>query len=261
MLLCVYAKKEICAGLPLISFSNSRLLYTRGIYPPTHFLSSLQKQARYDRLPPMKIRYAERVDALCHRHCAFALYTLPDEHEVHFCMAKDGRSEENIILSNGFLLSTFTGQQLFIPAELTEPPVADTWEKSLPPTHGEASTREQYAALFELYTEFIRNGRVSKIVLARTEDTPVRQDFSPTEAFLKACNQHPSAYKALVHTPQHGTWLLYPGTTHHRQRQHLAHHGTGRYTPPDRSPLGCKKHAGAGTRRRLHAQHPHPACR
>lgn len=156
----------------------------------------------------MKIRYAESVDALCHRHCAFALYTLPDEQEVHFCMAKDGRSEENIILSNGFLLSTFTGQQLFIPAELTEPPVADTWEKSLPHTHGEASTREQYAALFELYTEFIRNGRVSKIVLARTEDTPVRQDFSPTEAFLKACNQHPSAFKALVHTPQHGTWLF-----------------------------------------------------
>lgn len=156
----------------------------------------------------MQMPYADRVDALCRRHCAFALYALPGDTEPHFCMATDGRTEQDFIFSNGFILATFTGQQLFIPAELDEPPAADAWPELQQEPLQAATKREEYAAKFKLYTDFIRNGQVRKIVLARTEDAEVRQDFSPVQAFLQACTNRPEAFKALVHTPQHGTWLF-----------------------------------------------------
>ena len=50
---------------------------------------------------------AEKLDALCHRRCAFALYCLPGAQEPVFCMAKDGRTEDDPIFKNGFLFATF----------------------------------------------------------------------------------------------------------------------------------------------------------
>lgn len=151
----------------------------------------------------------EKVDALCKRHCAFALYALPGEKKAHFCMAADGRTEKAGCLGAGFIVATFTGEQLFIPAELEEQPAtADAWpELEQAPEHP-ATTREQYAALFKLYTGYIHSGRVRKIVLARTADEAVTPDFSPCRAFQQACEARPEAFKALVHTPQHGTWLF-----------------------------------------------------
>lgn len=156
----------------------------------------------------MHMQRMEKIDALCRRQCAFALYARPNETEPHFCMAKDGRTESDYIFRNGFMLATFTGEQLFIPAELTHAPEADNWpELQLVPTRA-ATTRGEYAGLFRLYTDFIRSGRVRKIVLARTADEPVSSTFSPVQAFRQACSQHPSAFKALVHTPQYGTWIF-----------------------------------------------------
>lgn len=151
---------------------------------------------------------AERVDSLCRRHCAFALYSLPGETDSHFCMAADGRTEKNCFFRNSFLLATFSGEKLFIPAELSAPPAADAWEMLTSAPHSPATTREEYAAQFRLYTGFIRSGIISKIVLARTEDVPTPLGFSPCRAFEQICSQHPHAFKALVHTPQHGTWLF-----------------------------------------------------
>lgn len=156
----------------------------------------------------MQIADADRVDALCRRQCAFAVYALPGETELHFCMAEDGRTESDFIFCNGFILATFTGESLFIPDELTEVPAADNWPEMQYRLSDNATTREQYAALFKLYTDFIHSGQVRKIVLARTADEEVSPDFSPCRALMEACEQHPAAFKALVHTPQYGTWLF-----------------------------------------------------
>jgi phosphoglycerate dehydrogenase-like enzyme len=45
----------------------------------------------------MQMLDADRVDALCGRQCAFAVYALPGETELHFCMAEDGRTESDFI--------------------------------------------------------------------------------------------------------------------------------------------------------------------
>ena len=151
---------------------------------------------------------AEKIDALCHRRCAFALYCLPGAHEPVFCMAEDGRTEDDPIFKNGFLIATFAGMSLFIPEELSEVPAAEQWEEMEHVPQEAATPRGKYSALFEHYTGLIKSGHLRKIVLARTADIPVEQTFSPARAFEAACRQNPAAFKALVHTPQYGTWLF-----------------------------------------------------
>lgn len=150
----------------------------------------------------------KKINALCHRQCAFALYCLPGETEPVFCMAEDGRVESDPIFKNGFILATFDGSSLFIPSELTEIPAADQWDEVHRIPEQNATTRETYAALFHLYTGFIHRGHVRKIVLARTADEEIPCDFSPYRAFMAACAAQPAAFKALVHTPKYGTWLF-----------------------------------------------------
>lgn len=149
-----------------------------------------------------------KVDALCRRRCAFALYALPGETKLHFCMAEDGRTEQDFIFRNGFILSTFDGEQLFIPAELDDIPAPEAWEEMSFSPQRNATSREEYSAQFKLYSDFIRSGQVKKIVLARTADENIDSNFSPYQALLDACQQQPAAFKALVHTPRHGTWLF-----------------------------------------------------
>ena len=150
----------------------------------------------------------KKINALCHRQCAFALYCLPGETEPVFCMAEDGRVEDDPIFKNGFILAAFDGSSLFIPEELAEVPEAAQWEEMSRIPAANATTRETYAALFNLYTGFIRKGEVRKIVLARTADEEVTPEFSPYRAFEAACAAQPAAFKALVHTPKYGTWLF-----------------------------------------------------
>lgn len=149
-----------------------------------------------------------RIDELCRRRCAFALYCLPGAEPPVFCMANDGRTEDEPYFKNGFLVATFDGQSLFIPEETDTPPAADAWEEMAQVPLESATSRGQYGRMFSLYTGFIRSGEVRKIVLARTADVPTKESFSPSRAFLTACAQNPGAFKALVHTPQHGTWLF-----------------------------------------------------
>lgn len=156
----------------------------------------------------MQPHTADRIDALCHRQCAFALYCLPGEAEPVFCMAEDGRTEDDPIFKNGFLLATFDGSSLFIPSELDAPPAPEAWEEIEQIPRETPTSREKYASLFQQYTGFIHSGEVRKIVLARTADIETAPGFSVCRAFRTACEQNPNAFKALVHTPRHGTWIF-----------------------------------------------------
>lgn len=176
----------------------------------------------------MHATMGDRIDALCRRQCAFALYCLPGESQPVFCMAADGRTEDSPCSGNSFLVATFDGESLFIPSELSVPPAPDAWVGMQKNPAEEATSRAKYSALFQLYTGFIRSGEVRKMVLARTADIPVADDFSLYRTFCAASQQNPNAFKALVHTPQHGTWLfctpeqLLTGSGEHWQTMALA---------------------------------------
>lgn len=156
----------------------------------------------------MNATIGERIDALCRRQCAFALYRLPGTDESAFCMAADGRTEESPLSRDGFVVASFEGSSLFIPSELSAPPAPEQWEEMQHSPEEEPTSRNKYSTLFHLYSSFIRKGTVRKIVLARTADTSVPADFSVYRAFCAACHQNPAAFKALVHTPRYGTWLF-----------------------------------------------------
>ncbi len=148
------------------------------------------------------------IDALCRRHCAFALYRLPGEQEeAHFCMQEDGGLSPWQPGEDGFLLAPFDGCPLFIRRELDSPPSVEDFAP-LPPLHPAtpATTQEDYDRLFALYKAQMP-APLRKIVLARTEDVPRSSEFSPARAFAQACERSPQNFNALVHTVEHGTWL------------------------------------------------------
>ena len=149
-----------------------------------------------------------RIDALCHRHCAFALYRLPGEKEaMHFCMQADGGVSQRREGECGFLLVPFEGEALFIRKERDTPPPAGLFALLAPQRpKTPATTQEDYGRLFALYRAQMPSP-LHKIVLARTEDVPRAPDFSPSAALLQACQRFPLHMNALLHTAEHGTWL------------------------------------------------------
>ncbi|MBE6419998.1 MAG: isochorismate synthase [Akkermansiaceae bacterium] len=148
----------------------------------------------------------QQIDALCRRHCAFALYALPGA-EICFCMQKDG-GITNGCKGDGFVLAEYDKQPHLIHRELTVPPAPDTFGLLPPPTPSFPETaRAEYHRLFEQYTAQLRGeSPLRKLVLARMEDVPA-PDFSPAEAFMQLHRTAPGAFNCLFHTPQGGTWL------------------------------------------------------
>lgn len=149
--------------------------------------------------------WGKRIDALCSRRCAFALYRLPHG-EPRFCMAEDGRTETD---GDGFLICTFGGERRIIPAECAEPPETDAFAPTPADTPtAPATARAEYAAQFRRCRQALSAGPLRKVVLARTADVAKPSYFSPYAAFRAAAEQRQDAFTALVHTPAWGTWLI-----------------------------------------------------
>lgn len=179
----------------------------------------MRKGTKYDILAEMKdLSFDERIDALCERQCAFALYRLPGGQHDHFCMQEDGRcgdARATLDCLSGetgpaFVISPFVGEPLCLRCELSEPPRAGRFRRSelreLPPP----TTREAYRELFEACRRQLhREGEsgLRKLVLARCCDEPRPEGFSPAAAFRRLCEEAPRSFRALMHTPQTGTWL------------------------------------------------------
>lgn len=153
--------------------------------------------------------WGEGIDALCGRQVAFALYHLPHAAAYSFCMAADGTARAQ---GAGFLVADFEGARCVIPAELNCPPdraqVNDFPERPAPKTLPAATTRAVYGVMFRRVMAELESGHLRKLVLARTADVAVgEKKLSPWAAFCAAEAASPALFTALVHTPQHGTWL------------------------------------------------------
>lgn len=147
----------------------------------------------------------DRIDALCQRRCSFALYQEAGK-PVRFCMQHDGGTSP-WHGGDGFVLTTYEGQQSFLVREREEPPDARLFEPLPPPSPPEpATSRAKYRQLFSLYSSWLHGEHpLGKAVLARTADRPA-PGFSPARAFQQASLRYPSHFNALLHGPW-GTWL------------------------------------------------------
>lgn len=147
----------------------------------------------------------EKIDALTQRRCAFALYRTAAGADV-FCMQADGGMSP-AGMGDGFTIAAYGEAGRLIADELHEPPEAEKFPPAEAIDAEEATTREAYHAAFARAMRLLRApGGLRKLVLARTADV-FCGSVSPFRAYAAACSAHPTAFTALVQTPEHGTWL------------------------------------------------------
>ncbi|MBE6418476.1 MAG: hypothetical protein E7033_08455, partial [Akkermansiaceae bacterium] len=89
----------------------------------------------------------QSIDALCRRHCAFALYALPGQ-QAKFCMQTDGGITHGS-RGEGFVLAEYDKEPGIILQELTAPPTPNAYALLKPPTPAaEETSRADYHQLF-----------------------------------------------------------------------------------------------------------------
>lgn len=174
------------------------------------------------------------VDRLAHGSRGFALYRLPWTDECHFVLQTSDEVDQlarirDLNRKKGFVMAPFrqSGEH---PLVVIRPDItARGWDeigkalslpdceesiwacplkrkKSFPPLSEEAC-KQHYMAAFELFIAPLREKRFQKLVLSRAVTHPLSEDFSPLEAFIRACNSYPRMMIYLCHTPVSGTWM------------------------------------------------------
>ncbi len=161
---------------------------------------------------------------------AFAIYKLPHDRMATLMIQRQKDAVTSVELStlngeSGFLLSPFmlTTEEpciLIAPDECYTVPFEQLgdadWQQRLeqlePSLHAcgtsqDEDGREAYHKAFSRCYEALCEGRVEKVVLARTCFEPWRR-HTPYEMFLQACRDYPRMFVALVSTPVSGTWLM-----------------------------------------------------
>jgi len=68
-----------------------------------------------------------------------------------------------------------------------------------------STPKEEHLRLIGLARQAIQAGHLEKVVLARTFATDLERD-ALKDLFLRVCDDHPSAFAALIHDPEHGFW-------------------------------------------------------
>ena len=74
-------------------------------------------------------------------------------------------------------------------------------------TLNEKERYDRYYAAFRRFMEPLKEKKFKKLVLSRPAFSPIDENFSPLETFVKACNDYPRMMIYLCHTPVSGTWL------------------------------------------------------
>lgn len=180
------------------------------------------------------------IDKLTQSSISFALYRLPWTDEPILVLQKDKEVEKIDSLHDlngkkGFLFAPFQLNDLH-PAVLIKPDVYTTgWnnimqhvseifpDNSLIPiehiseddslnteileSQTETKLKEAYDTAFYSFLTPLENQTFEKLVLSRKATYPLKEDFSPVEAFVTACNNYPRMMISLCHTPVSGTWI------------------------------------------------------
>ncbi len=172
------------------------------------------------------------IDALTRSRFGFALYRLPWTDECHLVLQTTGDVEQlddirALNRRNGFVIAPFCLSESYplvvirpdvtacgwkeITEALASLPSAEVLplptEKDIPIYIDETENREQYSEAFGRFITPLQQKDFQKLVLSRSVTQALNKDFSPTHAFVRACNSYPRMMIYLCHTPVTGTWL------------------------------------------------------
>lgn len=146
---------------------------------------------------------------------SFVFYRLPHATRYAVVRQHEGRPREfmnyeQLAGRQGFVVAPFS-ISADCPLVLIE---GLTQQYALPAAESSASSVERPTASvdesswpFSLFHEQLTEGRFRKIVLSRTVELPLPQDFDAEALFFRACALYPRVMVALVSTPQTGRWL------------------------------------------------------
>ncbi|MGL5957815.1 MAG: chorismate-binding protein, partial [Phocaeicola sp.] len=183
------------------------------------------------KLPEKKIQTL--INRLTQCEVSFALYRLPWTDCCQLVLqttskAEELKSLEELNEKKGFVMAPFsiTDQH---PLVLIQPDITATdWceigkaisafqehihiePKSNVETNthlsSEAEEKESYLEAFRDFMTPLGSKKYQKLVLSRTHEEPLDDDFSPLHTFVKAANLHSRMLVYLCHTPTTGTWI------------------------------------------------------
>ncbi|WP_455666064.1 isochorismate synthase [Phocaeicola sp.] len=174
------------------------------------------------------------LDCLTRSRLSFALYRLPWTDECYLVLQTSGDVEQpaNIQELNGkkgFVMVPFHQSEKH-PLVVIRPDVtAYDWDEisealtslecadailtcrhspGIPtPFVSEEVSKQQYTEAFERFITPLREKHFQKLVLSRSATRHISDDFSPLNAFIRACNSYPRMMIYLCHTPASGTWI------------------------------------------------------
>lgn len=175
------------------------------------------------------------IDRLTDSPACFALYRLPWTDEPVLVLQEGGEAEQPASLhalngKTGFVLTPFAFGQGH-PAVLIRPDrIANDWasisevlaayadggnphcpsstpEAAGPAAPDEVTAKASYYLAFHRFIRPLQQRELLKLVLSRTAVHPLEEGFSPTAAFVRACNSYPRMMVSLCHTPATGTWM------------------------------------------------------
>lgn len=148
----------------------------------------------------------------------FAAYRIPGENKLRLVAAEDDavRTLYNIEDLNGlkgYVIAPFhithstpivclDGDEMTL--ELPETDMFDLQQRE-PEITSRVSPR--YKKRFRRFITPLQNWELDKVVLSRHAKIERPEEFSPTVAFLKACQMYTRSYVYLFHTPGTGTWI------------------------------------------------------
>ena len=175
------------------------------------------------------------IDCLTRSNFSFAIYRLPWTDECYFVMqaTPEAGTLKDIADLNGkkgFVIAPFHTTEEH-PLVLIQPDItAYDWteigqalssfrykdailsckkipEEAVCPFTEEEERYSRYNDAFDRFMEPLQKKAFKKLVLSRPAFHPLKEDFSPLETFIKACNEYPRMMIYLCHTPTTGTWM------------------------------------------------------
>lgn len=158
------------------------------------------------------------IDTAIMQNRSFAVYRIPGENKLRFVAAEENAVEafydiRDLNGQQGYIISPFhISQECPIICLHAEEKI---WELSaemfndneewIQPEMPRISPR--FRKRFYKFLAPLQDQYLDKVVLTRHSKIERPENFSPTQAFWKACQRYPRSYVYLYHTPITGTWL------------------------------------------------------
>jgi isochorismate synthase len=168
----------------------------------------------------MTLDLPEKLDSLIGQNRSFALCRTPLNNHIQL-LRQEKKTPGRLLRIDelngqcGFVVAPFQASEdcpiVLIQPDSNEriplPPADPPLPAANGPLRQPTPTDAAYAERFRTFMTALRDERFHKLVLSRK--TTIRRDenFSPANAFFRACHRFAHSYTYLLHTPYTGTWI------------------------------------------------------